>query len=108
MNPANIKKLKHFAVKIVDEIKTEIDDFLKIVSEFNKVDAAATRQKKIDFYNKLLNDAQDIPDRRQEIDGNVETEDIFIDDDLFSDTDTKDICNPFNQIKTDRCKSYFV
>ena len=29
-----------------DEIKNEIDDFLKIASEFNKIYAAATRQKK--------------------------------------------------------------
>ena len=54
MNPANIIKLKHFAVKIVDETKTEIDDFLKIVSEFNKVDAAATRQKRLIFTTSYL------------------------------------------------------
>ena len=36
---------------------------------------------------------QDIPDRRQEIDDIVKTKDIFINDDLFSDTDTRDICN---------------
>ena len=52
------------AVKIKDEIKTEIDDFLKTASEFNKVNAAATRQEKVGFYNKLLDDVQDISDSR--------------------------------------------
>ena len=88
-------------IKIEDEIKTEINDFSKAASEFNKVDAAATRQKKVDIYKKLFDDVEDIPDRRQEIDDIVKTEDIFIDDHLFNDTDTKDICNLVDQIKSE-------
>ena len=42
-----------------------------------------------------------LPDKRQEIDDIVKTEDIFIDDDLFSDTDTKDICNLVDQTKSE-------
>ena len=44
---------------------------------------------------------QDIPDRRQEIDDIVKTKDIFINDDLFSDTDTRDTCNLVDQIKSE-------
>ena len=44
---------------------------------------------------------QDIPDRRQEIDDIVKTKDIFINDDLFSDTDTRDICNLVDRIKSE-------
>ena len=44
---------------------------------------------------------EDIPDRRQEMDDIVKTEDIFIDDHLFNDTDTKDICNLVDQIKSE-------
>ena len=69
MNSANRKKSEtpfvpptvKDAVKIEDEIKTKIDDFLKTASKFNKVDAAATRQKKGWFLHKLLDDVQDIP-----------------------------------------------
>ena len=95
-------------MKIEDEIKTEIDNFLKTASEFNKVDAAASRQKKVDFYNKLLDGVQDIPDRGQEIDNIIKTEDIFIDDGLFSDTDTKDICNLVDQIKSETDINYIL
>ena len=44
---------------------------------------------------------QGIPDRRQVIDDIVKTKDIFINDDLFSDTDTRDICNLVDQIKSE-------
>ena len=56
------------AVTIKNETNKEIDDFLKVASEFNKIDKAATRQKKVDYYDKLFEDVQKIDDRRQKID----------------------------------------
>ena len=41
----------------------------------------------------MFDDVKDIPDSRQIIDDVRTTEDIFIDDELFSDTDTKDTKN---------------
>ena len=41
----------------------------------------------------MFDDVKDIPDSRQIIDDVPTTEDIFIDDALFSDTDTKDTKN---------------
>ena len=73
---------------------------MKTASEFNKVDVAATRQKKVDFYTSYLMTCKiHLPDKRQEIDDIVKN--IFIDDDLFSDTDTKDICNLVDQKKSE-------
>ena len=37
------------AAIIENQTNKEIDDFLQLASEFNKVDAAATRQKKVDY-----------------------------------------------------------
>ena len=61
MNRMNIKKNRNTlcptlqdAQTIEDEIENEIDDFLQTASESNKIDAAATRQKKVDFYDKLM------------------------------------------------------
>ena len=42
------------AQTIEDEIKKKNDNFLQTASEFNKIDKAATKQKKVDFYRKLL------------------------------------------------------
>ena len=59
-------------------------------------------KKKVDFYTSYLMTCKIyLPDKRQEIDDIVKTEDIFIDDDLFSDTDTKDICNLVDQTKSE-------
>ena len=71
-------------------MKLKIDDFLQTASEFKKIDAAATEQKKVDFYDKLFDDRKYIPDSRQIIDDAPTMEDIFVDDNLFSDTNTKD------------------
>ena len=87
------------AATIEDQTNKEIDDILHLVAEFNKVDAAVTRQKKVNYYNKLFDDIQDEPDRRQEIDNIIKTEDVFTDEDIFSDTDTKDISNLIDEIK---------
>ena len=46
------------------ETKNEIDDFLKRASEFNKVDATATKQKREDYCVKLFDDITDKGDRR--------------------------------------------
>ena len=43
---------------------------------------------------------QDEPDRRQEIEEVIKTEDIFIDDDIFSNNDPKDISNLIDEIKS--------
>ena len=42
------------AQTIEDEIKKKNYNFLQTASEFNKIDKAATKQKKVDFYHKLL------------------------------------------------------
>ena len=88
-----VKPTEQDAQTIENEIKNEIDEFLQTASQFNKIDAAVTKQKKVDFYDKLSDDVQDVTDSRQAIDDAPETEDILIDDELFSDTDTKDIKN---------------
>ena len=74
---------------IENESNKKIGDFLKVASEFNKIDAAATRHKKVDYYEKLFEDVQEIDDSRQKIDGSPKTEDIFIDHEFFSDSDKK-------------------
>ena len=56
--------------------------------------------KKADHSDKLFNDIQDEPDRRQEID-DIKTENIFIVDDIFSDAGTKDNSNLIDKIKSD-------
>ena len=76
-----------------------MDDFLQTASEFNKTDAAATRQKKVDLHDKLFDDIKDVPHSRQVIDDDPTTEDIFIDDELFSDTYTKDTKNLVDVIR---------
>ena len=40
------------AQTIENETKNETDDFLKTASEFNKVETAAAKQKKDDYYDK--------------------------------------------------------
>ena len=76
------------AQTIETETKNEIDDFLKRASEFNKVDATTTEQKREDYCEKLFDDITDKGDRRQIIDDVVKTEDIFIDNYyLFDDDD---------------------
>ena len=47
----------------------------------------------------MFDDVKDIPDSGQIIDDAPTTEDIFIDDELFSDTDTKDTKNIVGVIK---------
>ena len=64
------------AATIEDQINKEIDDFLQLASAFYKVYVAATTQKKVDYYDKLFDGIQDEPDRRQEIDDVIRTEDI--------------------------------
>ena len=41
----------------------------------------------MDYYDKLSEDVQGKPDRRQKIDDVITTEDIFINNELFSDND---------------------
>ena len=48
--------------------KSEIDDFLKTASEFNKVEVTATNQKREDYYDKLFDCITNESDRRQTID----------------------------------------
>ena len=42
------------AATIDDQTNKEIDDFLHLASEFNKVDAAATRQKRLTITTNYL------------------------------------------------------
>ena len=53
------------AATIEDQTNKETDDFLQLASEFNKVDVAATRQEKVGYFDKLFDDIQDEPNRRQ-------------------------------------------
>ena len=64
------------AATIEDQVKEEVDYFLRLASEFYKVDATDTKQKMTDYYNKLFEDVQDKPDRRQKIDDDTKTESI--------------------------------
>ena len=49
----------------------------------------AANQKKYDFHSELFDAVVDLPPEKIDIDNTTVTEDIFIDDDLFSDTDIK-------------------
>lgn len=89
------------------ETKDEIDEFLLTASEFNKLDAATNKQKKV-FYEKLFGDVQYVTDSRQTIDYALKTEDIFIEDELFSDTDTKNITNLVDIITTETDVNYIL
>ena len=42
------------AATVEDQVNKEIDDFLQLASEFNKVDAAATKQKKLTIMTNYL------------------------------------------------------
>ena len=89
------------AATIDDQIKNKIDDFLQLASEFNKVAAAATKQKKADYYDKSFEDVEGEPDRRQKIDDTITIEDIFIDHDLFSDKEQQDIFDFVDKIRSE-------
>ena len=52
------------ALTIDNQIKKEINNFLQLASKFNKVDTAATKQKKVDCYDKLFEEVKGEPDRR--------------------------------------------
>ena len=57
--------------------------------------------KKVDYFDKLFEDVQGEPDSRQKIDDAITTEDIFIDDDLFSDNDQQDILDFVDKIRSE-------
>lgn len=59
------------AATIEGQVKQEYDDFLRLACEFDKVDAVANKQKNIDYYDKLFEDAKNKPDRRQKIDDDI-------------------------------------
>ena len=84
---------------IEEQIKKQTDDSLQLAFEFNKVDAAATCQKKVDYYQELFEDVHDELDRRQKIYDALTTEDIFIDNDLFSKNDQQDILGFVDEIR---------
>ena len=71
------------AQTIESETKSETDEFLQTASEFNKIDTPPIKQKKVDLYNKLFDDLQDVTDCRQAIDDTLKTEDLFIADEFF-------------------------
>ena len=56
MSPMGLKKSTAPTVMdartIEGQVNKEIDDFLQLASEFYKIDAAATKQKKPDYYHK--------------------------------------------------------
>lgn len=57
-------------------------------------------RKKVDYYDKLFEDVQEINNSRQTIDNAPKTEDIFINDELFSSSDKKDIKTLVDVINT--------
>ena len=58
-------------------------------------------KKNVDYYDKLFEGVQGEPDRRQQIDDAMKAEDIFIDDDLFSDNDQQDILDFVRKIRSE-------
>ena len=77
------------AETIDEEMKQENEDYLKTAAEFNKIDMAATAQKKR-LYNSLFDAVIDLHNSMQIIDDAPTTEDTFIDDNLFSEKDIED------------------
>ena len=77
------------AETIDEEMKQENEDYLKTAAEFNKIDMAATAQKKR-LYNNLFDAVIDLHNSMQIIDNAPTTEDIFSDDNLFSEKDIED------------------
>ena len=60
------------------------NDFINTAIEFNKVDISAANQKN-NLYSDLFDAVVDLPPKKVSIGHAPKTEDIFIDDDLFSD-----------------------
>ena len=90
MNCRNIKKTIDDALKNEDEIKNKNDNFLDTAIDFNKVGISAANQKKHNFHSELFDAVADLPPEKIYIDDMPITEDIFINDDLFSNTNKKD------------------
>ena len=78
------------ALKNEDEIKNKNDNFLDTAIDFNKVGISAANQKKHNFHSELFDAVADLPPEKIYIDDMSITEDIFINDDLFSNTNKKD------------------
>ena len=96
-----VPPLPQDAQTIENETKNKFDDFLKTVSEFNKVEAAATKQERDDYYDKLFDDIMDKGNRRQIIDDIVKTEVIFIGDNYLFDNDDTQETNICDQVLDD-------
>ena len=77
------------AQKIEDKIKQENDEFLKRATDFNKFNIAATIKEE-QFLWWIFDVVIDLPDNRQIIDDRPTAEEIFIDDNLFSENDIED------------------
>ena len=79
------------AQTIDDKIKQENEEFLQTPAEFNKIDMAATAQKKpkSGFYNDLFDAIIDLTDSRQMIDDAPATIN-FVDYRLFSENAIED------------------
>lgn len=74
------------ALKIEDEIKNENDNFLDTSIDFNKVHITTSNQKKHDFHSEFFDAVVDLS---LDVDHMPITEGVFIDDDLFCNTDIK-------------------
>ena len=85
-------------VKNADEIEIETqatnDEFAKLKAEYDRINDAATEQKKqteiIDLVDDILDEKNPFQD--------LGTEDIWIDDDLFDDKDPKDVTDTSRDI----------
>ena len=91
-NTLNIKKTEYPYVEQVQDAETEKetkkeDDEYDLHKKY-KIDNAATEQKK---QGQFINLFDDLLDENNPFNDTMKTEDIFIDDNLFDDTDQKDI-----------------
>ena len=94
------KKIEHCYVEpqvqdaetIEIETKKEDDEFFDLEQKFNVIDNAATEQKK---QNDITDLVDDVLDENNPFNNKIKTEDIYIEDNLFDDTNSKDIKKKF-------------
>ena len=76
------------AEKIEKETKKEDKEFCDLTLKYNEIDDAATEQKNQNYFIDLFDD---VLDEDNPFNDTVETEDIFIDGNLFDNTNQKEI-----------------
>ena len=79
------------AETIEKETKKDDEEFDDLALKYNEIDDTATEQKKKNYFINLFDD---LLDEGNPFNDTVETEDIFIDNNLFDDTHQKEIKKP--------------